>query len=82
MSAHPVDLSEAVPPATLADHDPENFPWLADHECRDCGRLPGVEVIACTCGRVPPAAGTVEAGTATVTLLSGPVVVLRSRSGS
>lgn len=78
----PADLSESVPPATLAGHEPECHPWLADHECGTCGRLPGVEVIACSCGRVPPAAGLVTAGTTTVTLLSGPVVVLRSRSRS
>lgn len=73
------DMAEQQLPRRLAWCEAAAFPLLADHECPGCGYLPGVEVIACTCGQQPLDAGGITAGSTTVTLVSGPVVTLRGR---
>lgn len=74
-----VDLSEQAGALGLPWLEPEAVPMSADWECSGCGLLPGVEVIACSCGRVTAAAGAVTSDVTTVTVVGGHVAVRRAR---
>ena len=72
-----IDLTEAVVLGGQTWHEPEAAPMLADYECRGCGFIPGIEVVACSCGFAAASAGGLVSGVTTVTQVSGHVVVRR-----
>lgn len=75
------DLTDRAGSLGLPYHEPEVFPMLADYECAGCGLIPGIEVVACSCGRHLLPAGTVVAGTTTVSYAAG-VGALVARLGA